>query len=77
MPRITGDVAGVRLVTNDLDDRCTRLGYGAGSAPYEHGADQQRLADAIEAMLHIPVRGFQGSYSAASFTLDARATQSE
>ena len=69
MPRVTGDLGGVGFVTNDMRERCERLHY-RGSAPYQPGDDQRALAAAAETMLGVPVRGFQGSYSAAGFTLD-------
>jgi hypothetical protein len=67
-PIVTGDVRGAPVLVNDQRDNCPALGGGQVYA-YEAGEAQQRIADAVERMIGVPVADFQGSYSAASFEI--------
>jgi hypothetical protein len=68
MPVVSGRIAGARIVTNELDERCDALKTGPAYA-YEPGEKQQELADTVGRMLGAEVEDFQ-SGPAAEFVIE-------
>lgn len=65
-PVVTGVARNIPVVVNELDESCPGLPH---KYPYQPGADQRELADAVAAATGATVREFQGNYGGREFTL--------
>jgi hypothetical protein len=65
-PIVTGIAPGTPVVINELNESCPSW---PKKYPYQPGADQDTLADAVSAATGATVSDFQGSYGGIEFTL--------